>query len=84
MYLNDTLFYVKMAFLINFRQKYLFLYVVIAFMTRVLERIRWPQMKRVVGRYGSSASRVNLRFLELKAAKEILAEIFGSRSRMWR
>jgi len=45
-------------------------------MTGVLESIRLPQKKQVVG-HGSSAPRVDLRILELKAAKEILAEIFG-------
>jgi hypothetical protein len=47
-------------------------------MARVLERIRWPQKKPVVG-HSSSAPRVDLRILELQAAKEILAEIFGVR-----
>jgi hypothetical protein len=47
-------------------------------MAGVLERIRWPQKKLVVGR-SSSAPGVNLRILELQAAKEILAEIFGVR-----
>ena len=47
-------------------------------MAGVLERIRWPQRKLVVG-HGSSAPRLDLRVLELQAAKEILAEIFGVR-----
>lgn len=45
-------------------------------MAGVLERIRWPQKKPVVG-HSSSAPRLDLRILELQAAKEILAEIFG-------
>ena len=44
-------------------------------MAGVLERIRWPQ-KRALGN-SSTASRVDRRVLELQAAKEILAEIFG-------
>jgi hypothetical protein len=47
-------------------------------MAGVLERIRWPQKKLVVG-LSSSAPKVDLRVLELQAAKEILAEIFGVR-----
>ena len=47
-------------------------------MAGVLERIRWPQKKLVVG-HSSSAPSVDLRILELQAAKEILAEIFGVR-----
>ena len=47
-------------------------------MAGVLERIRWPQKKLVVG-HSSSAPRVDLRVLELQAAKEILAEIFRVR-----
>jgi hypothetical protein len=47
-------------------------------MAGVLEKIRWPRKKLVVG-HGSSAPRVDLRALELQAAKEILAEIFGVR-----
>lgn len=47
-------------------------------MAGVLERIRWPQKKPVVGHI-SSAPRLDLRILELQAAKEILAEIFGVR-----
>ena len=47
-------------------------------MAGVLERIRWPQKKVVIG-HSSSALRVDLRVLELQAAKEILAEIFGVR-----
>ena len=47
-------------------------------MAGVLERIRWPQKKVVIG-HSSSASRVDLRVLELQAAKEILAEIFSVR-----
>jgi hypothetical protein len=44
----------------------------------VFERIRWPQ-KRSVTRHSSSAPRVDLRVLELQAAKEILAEVFRIR-----
>ena len=40
--------------------------------------IRWPQKKLVV-RHSSSAPKVDLKILELQAAKEILAEIFGVR-----
>ena len=47
-------------------------------MAGVLERIRWPQKKLVVG-HSSSAPKVDLRVLELQAAKEVLAEIFGVR-----
>ena len=47
-------------------------------MAGVLERIRWQQKKLVV-RHSSSAPKVDLRVLELQAAKEILAEIFGVR-----
>ncbi len=47
-------------------------------MAGVLERIRWPQKKLVVGQ-SSSAPRSDLRILELQAAKEILAEIFRVR-----
>ena len=45
-------------------------------MAGVLERIRWPQKKLVVGQ-SYSASKIDLRIFELQAAKEILAEIFG-------
>ena len=44
-------------------------------MAGVLERIRWPQKKPVVG-HNSSISKVDLRVLELQAAKEVLAEVF--------
>lgn len=47
-------------------------------MAGVLKRIRWPQKKPVVG-HSPSAPRLDLRILELQAAKEILAEIFGVR-----
>jgi hypothetical protein len=47
-------------------------------MAGVLERMRWPQKRAVIG-HSSSAPRVDLRILELQAAKEILAEIFGVR-----
>jgi hypothetical protein len=47
-------------------------------MAGVLERIRWPQKRAVIG-HSSSAPRVDLRVLELQSAKEILAEIFGVR-----
>ena len=47
-------------------------------MAGVLERLRWPQKKAIIGNC-SSAPRVDLRTLELQAAKEILAEIFGVR-----
>ena len=46
-------------------------------MAGVLEGLRWPQKKRVV--HSSAASKVNLRALELQAAKEVLAEVFGVR-----
>jgi hypothetical protein len=47
-------------------------------MAGVIERIRWPQ-KRTAIRHSSSSPRIDLRVLELQAAKEILAEIFGVR-----
>ena len=47
-------------------------------MAGVLERIRWPQ-KRSITRHSSSAPKVDLRVLELQAAKEILAEVFRIR-----
>jgi len=47
-------------------------------MAGVLERIRWPQKKLVVG-HSSPAPKVDLRVLELQAAKEILAEVFRVR-----
>ena len=47
-------------------------------MAGVLERIRWPRKKLIVG-HSSSAPKLDLRVLELQAAKEILAEIFGVR-----
>ena len=47
-------------------------------MAGVLERIRWPQKRAVIGQ-SSSAPKVDLRVLELQAAKEILAEIFRVR-----
>ena len=47
-------------------------------MAGVLEKIRWPQKKLVV-EHSSSAPKLDLRVLELQAAKEILAEIFGVR-----
>ena len=47
-------------------------------MAGVLERIRWPQKKLVVW-HSISVPKADLRVLELQAAKEILAEIFGVR-----
>jgi hypothetical protein len=47
-------------------------------MAGVLERIRWPQKKLVVV-HSSTAPKVDLRGLELQAAKEVLAEVFGVR-----
>jgi hypothetical protein len=47
-------------------------------MEGVLERIRWPQKRAVIG-HSSLAPRANLRVLELQAAKEILAEVFRVR-----
>lgn len=47
-------------------------------MAGVLERIRWPQKKLVVV-HSSSALKVDPRILELQAAKEVLAEVFGVR-----
>jgi hypothetical protein len=47
-------------------------------MAGVLDRIKWPQKKLVV-EHRFSASRMDLRILELKMAKEILGEIFGVR-----
>jgi hypothetical protein len=49
-------------------------------MAGVLERIRWPQKKLVVGHSTTIPSKVELRVMELQAAKEILAEIFGVRN----
>jgi hypothetical protein len=48
-------------------------------MAGVLERIRWPQKKLVVGHSSVALSKVDLRVLELQAAKEILAEVFRVR-----
>ena len=47
-------------------------------MAGVLERIRWPQKKLVVG-HSPSTPKVDLRIMELQAAKEVLAEVFGVR-----
>ncbi len=47
-------------------------------MAGVLERIRWPQKRASENRL--PAPRVDRRILELQAAKEILAEIFGVRA----
>ena len=48
-------------------------------MAGVLERIRWPQKRPVIGHSSEALSKVNLRVLELQAAKEVLAEVFGVR-----
>jgi len=48
-------------------------------MAGVLERIRWPQKRAVIGHSSVTLSKVELRVLELQAAKEVLAEIFGVR-----
>ena len=48
-------------------------------MAGVLERIRWPQKKLVIGNSYVAPSKVELRVLELQAAKEVLAEVFGVR-----
>jgi hypothetical protein len=47
-------------------------------MAGILERIHWPQ-KRALGD-NSPDPKVDRRILELQAAKEILAEIFGVRA----
>jgi hypothetical protein len=47
-------------------------------MAGVLEIIRWPQKKLAVG-HSSSSPCADLIVMELQAAKEILAEIFGVR-----
>jgi hypothetical protein len=47
-------------------------------MAGVLERIRWPQKKLVIV-HSSAAPKADLRVLELQAAKEVLAEVFGVR-----
>jgi hypothetical protein len=47
-------------------------------MAGVLERIRWSQKRAVIG-HGSLVPLVDLRVLELQAAKEVLAEVFGVR-----
>lgn len=49
-------------------------------MSGVLDRIKWPQKKLAV-EHRLSASRMDLRILELQTAKEILGEIFGVRIR---
>ena len=48
-------------------------------MAVVLERIRWPQRRSIIGHSSVTLSKVELRVLELKAAKEVLAEVFGVR-----
>ena len=48
-------------------------------MAGVLERIRWPQKRSVIGHSSVAPSKVDLRVLELQAAKEVLAEVFGVR-----
>ena len=48
-------------------------------MAGVLERIRWPQKRAVIGHSSVTLSKVDLRVLELRAAKEVLAEVFGVR-----
>ena len=45
-------------------------------MAGVLEKIRWPQKKLVVA-HSSTAPKLDLKVLELQAAKEVLAEVFG-------
>ena len=47
-------------------------------MAGVLERIRWPQKKLVIV-HSSATPKADLRVLELQAAKEVLAEVFGVR-----
>jgi hypothetical protein len=47
-------------------------------MAGVLERIGWSQKRSVIG-HGSLVPLVDLRVLELQAAKEILAEVFRVR-----
>jgi hypothetical protein len=47
-------------------------------MAGVLERIRWSQKRSVIG-HNSLVPKVDLRVLELQAAKEILAEVFRVR-----
>jgi hypothetical protein len=46
-------------------------------MAKVLERLRWPQKRSVAAL--RPLPRVDPKILELQAAKEILAEIFGVR-----
>ena len=48
-------------------------------MAVVLERIRWPQRRSIIGHSSVALSKVDLRVLELQAAKEVLAEVFGVR-----
>jgi hypothetical protein len=48
-------------------------------MAGVLEIIRWPQKRAVIGHSSVTLSKVDLRVLELRAAKEVLAEVFGVR-----
>ncbi|MGD0954393.1 MAG: hypothetical protein ABR985_18725 [Methanotrichaceae archaeon] len=50
-------------------------------MAGVLERIGWRQ-KQLVVVHSTSAPKVDLRVLELQAAKEVLARSLESRSRM--
>jgi len=79
MYLIDTFFYVKMVCSNYFPAKVLILSCSNGlFMAGVLERIRWPQKKLVCVR-SSTVLKADLRVLELKAAKEILAEVFKVR-----
>jgi hypothetical protein len=51
-------------------------------MAGVLERIGWSPKKALEN--SSPAPRADRRILELQAAKEILAEIFGVRFRTWK
>ena len=46
-------------------------------MAGVLERIRWPQRRSIIGHSSVALRKVDLRVLELQAAKEVLAEVFG-------
>lgn len=47
-------------------------------MAGVPERIRWPQKKLAIV-HSSVAPKMDLIVLELQAAKEVLAEVFGVR-----
>ena len=76
MYVIHTFFYVKKVLpLSNAFENYLSSYVVDHSMAGVLERIRGPGKRLVEG--SLSISRADKNALQLQAAMEILAEVFG-------